>query len=97
MKYVKVLLSAFAAHSIIACTSVPVAQVAQVDPVAPPCATCAPKPFTAIAVTRPHLCNDYPVTYRVQVPEVDERIRMIDRTELASVATLTYQMPACQR
>jgi hypothetical protein len=37
------------------------------------------------------------VTYRVQVPEVDERIRMIDRSELVSLATLTYQMPACQR
>lgn len=97
MKYLKFIMSTFVAHSIIACTSVPVGPVVQVGPVAPPCATCGPKPFTAIAVTRPPLCNDYPVTYRVQVPEVDERIRMIDRTELVSVATLAYQMPACQR
>jgi len=105
MKYLKFLLSTFLAHSIIACTCVPVGPVVKVDPVAPPvappvaspCATCGPKPFTAIAVTRPPLCNDYPVTYRVQVPEVDERIRMIDRSELVSLATLTYQMPACQR
>ena len=92
MKYAKLLLSTIVAHSIAACTFVPVAGVVQVDPVASP-----PKPFTAIAVTRPHFCNDYPVTYRVQVPEVDERTRMIDRSELVSVAALTYQMPACQR
>jgi hypothetical protein len=92
MKYAKLLLSTLAVHSIVACTFVPVAGVVQVDPVAPP-----PKPFTAIAVTRPNFCNDYPVTYRVQVPESDERIRMIDRSELVSVGTLTYQMPACQR
>ena len=42
------------------------------------------KPFTAVAVTRPQLCNDYPVTYRVQVPEADDRIKMVDRTELVS-------------
>jgi hypothetical protein len=92
MKYAKLLLSAIIGHSIVACTFVRVAGVVQVDPVAPP-----PKPFTAIAVTRPHFCNDYPVTYRVQVPETDDKIRMIDRSELVSVATLTYQMPACQR
>ena len=51
------------------------------------------KPFTAVAVTRPQLCNDYPVTYRVQVPEADDRIKMIDRTELVSVGTYGYNYP----
>ena len=57
------------------------------------------KPFTAVAVTRPQLCNDYPVTYRVQVPESDDRIKMIDRTELVSATTNvnTYQPVHCVR
>jgi hypothetical protein len=53
-----------------------------------------PKTFTAVAVTRPQLCNDYPVTYRVQVPEADDRIKMIDRTELVSSTTYVHAYPA---
>ena len=52
-------------------------------PAAPPCADCGPKaPYYAVAVTRPALCNDYPVEYRVQVPETDARIRPIERVVL---------------
>lgn len=50
----------------------------------PTCADCAGKaPYYAVAVTRPALCNDYPVEYRVQVPESDARIRQIDRVVVA--------------
>jgi len=100
-----------AVGSAVACTAVPLeAPKAPIEtptvstrtPMVPqgqalPCATCAPKPFTAVAVTRPPLCNDYPVTYRVQVPEADDRIKMIDRTELVSSATNTYFVPSCSR
>lgn len=48
-----------------------------------PCVDCNAKaPYYATAVTRPALCNDYPVEYRVQVPESDARIRTIDRVVL---------------
>lgn len=53
-------------------------------PIASSCATCKPAPYYATAVTRPGACNDYPVTYRVQIPESDERIRPVDRTQLIS-------------
>lgn len=48
------------------------------------CADCASQPqaYYAVAVTRPALCNDYPVEYRVQVPDTDARIRPIDRIVL---------------
>jgi hypothetical protein len=51
------------------------------------------KPIAAVAVTRPQLCNDYPVTYRVQIPETDDRIKMVDRTELVSSGTYAYSYP----
>lgn len=112
MKYAKLCLAALAAQVVTACSFVPVpggvtpvvVQGEQVvvpggspAAVVAPCSTCGPKPFVAIAVTRPPACNDYPVTYRVQVPEADDRIRMIDRSELVSSAAMAYQVPACQR
>ena len=61
------------------CAQAPVNEKAEAPP-APTCADCAVKaPYYAVAVTRPALCNDYPVEYRVQVPESDTRIRQIDR------------------
>ena len=52
-------------------------------PASQPCVDCGPKaPYYAVAVTRPALCNDYPVEYRVQVPETDARIRPIERVVL---------------
>ncbi|GKQ56339.1 hypothetical protein [Sphaerotilus sulfidivorans] len=58
--------------------------VEQPAPVVSSCATCKPAPYYATAVTRPGACNDYPVTYRVQIPEVDDRIRPVDRSQLVS-------------
>jgi ABC-type Fe3+-hydroxamate transport system substrate-binding protein len=43
------------------------------------CSSCPIDPRYALAVTRPGACNDYPVTYRVQVPEADPRVRSVDR------------------
>ena len=43
------------------------------------CAVCPVEPRYVLAVTRPGACNDYPVTYRVQVPEADPRVRSVDR------------------
>jgi len=30
-------------------------------------------------VTRPGCCNDFPVTYRIQIPDQEDRVRSIDR------------------
>jgi len=64
------------------CAQLPELKSAEKPP-AQPCADCGPKaPYYAVAVTRPALCNDYPVEYRVQVPETDSRIRPIERVVL---------------
>lgn len=52
------------------------------------CATCTSgadcsgcrtvQPVYAYAVTRPAQCNDFPVTYRVQIPDTDSRVRNVD-------------------
>jgi hypothetical protein len=42
--------------------------------------------YYATAVTRPAACNDFPVNYRIQIPEVDERVRPVDRTTLSSIS-----------
>jgi hypothetical protein len=39
-------------------------------------------PYYAVAVSRPESANDYPVEYRVQVPDTDPRIRPIERVIL---------------
>lgn len=64
-----------------------------------PCLTCAAKqqPMPAIAVTRPPMCNDYPVAYRVQTPDTEPRVRAIDRVELVSNGTLTPVTNNCPR
>lgn len=64
-----------------------------------PCLTCAAKqqPMPAIAVTRPPMCNDYPVAYRVQTPETEPRVRAVDRVELVSNGTLTPVTTNCPR
>jgi hypothetical protein len=64
------------------CAQLP-ALKSEAKPAAQPCVDCGPKaPYYAVAVTRPALCNDYPVEYRVQVPETDARIRPIERIVL---------------
>ena len=49
-----------------------------------PCPECntGKQAYYATAVTRPGLCNDYPVEYRVQIPETDARVRPVDRVFL---------------
>lgn len=42
------------------------------------------KPYHALAVTRPPVANDFPVTYRVQVPSVDERVRLLPESIMNS-------------
>jgi len=45
------------------------------------CVNCeASKPYHALALTRPAVANDFPVTYRVQIPSIDERIRLLPET-----------------
>jgi hypothetical protein len=51
--------------------------------------------YYATAVTRPAVCNDFPVDYRVQVPETDERVRPIDRTELSSNMNAAFPSHQC--
>ena len=72
-----------------------------VTPTAPiavlPCATCTVESTYGIAVTRPNPCNDYPVTYRVQMPETDKRVRFVDRPELMSTSTLSVSVNNCGR
>lgn len=36
-------------------------------------------PYYAVAVSRPDRTNDYPVEYRVQVPDTDSRVRVVER------------------
>jgi len=64
---------------LVGCAGVPLKSADQGDKQAD-CPDCGAKPpYYATAVTRPALCNDYPVEYRVQVPETDPRIRPIER------------------
>ncbi len=43
------------------------------------CSACPTESRYALAVTRPGVCNDFPVTYRVQVPDTDPRVRSVER------------------
>jgi|APCry1669192010_1035390.scaffolds.fasta_scaffold46325_1 hypothetical protein len=52
-------------------------------------------PYYATAVTRPAVCNDFPVDYRVQVPETDERVRPLDRTQLSSNTNAAFPTHQC--
>jgi hypothetical protein len=62
----------------------PAVSVAQVIPSASTCVGCKVAPYYAVAVTRPAVCNDYPVSYRVQIPDVDDRVRPVERPQLIS-------------
>ncbi len=62
------------------------------------CTSCGPaQAVPAIAITRPGLCNDYPVAYRVQTPEIEPRVRPVDRVELSSTAITDRSVSVCQR
>ncbi len=77
-----------------ACGSAPVVAVVES---AAPCLNCGSQPYYAYAVTRPPMCNDYPVTYRVQIPEVDERVRAVDRSALYSREGASTVYGGCPR
>ncbi len=64
-------------------------------PAATVCTTCSATPVMGYAITRPALCNDYPVTYRVQMPEVDDRVRQVDRSVLASSGGTASRIANC--
>lgn len=61
------------------------------------CLDCNSKaPHYAVAVTKPAICNDYPVEYRVQIPETDPRTRSVNRVHLPADVNITaYQ--GCQK
>lgn len=62
------------------------------------CVDCGAKPpYYATAVTRPALCNDYPVEYRVQVPESDPRIRPIERVVMGEGSVKTDARACAKR
>ena len=62
------------------------------------CTSCGPaQAVPAIAVTRPGVCNDFPVAYRVQTPEIEPRVRPIDRVELSSNAITNQNVSVCTR
>jgi hypothetical protein len=73
------------------------AVVAAPVPATVPCLNCGAQPYYAYAVSRPPMCNDYPVTYRVQIPETDERIRAVDRSELYSRDGMVTVYGGCPR
>lgn len=93
-KILRVALPLSAAVFMVGCAPLPpaVAPAALV-----PCATCAPEAVYGIAVTRPSPCNDFPVTYRVQMPETDKRVRFVDRPELVSSSTRVSSVASCGR
>ncbi len=64
-------------------------------PAATVCTTCSASPVVGYAITRPALCNDYPVTYRVQMPEVDDRVRLVDRSLLSSSGGTASRIANC--
>jgi len=64
-------------------------------PAATVCTTCSATPVVGYAITRPALCNDYPVTYRVQMPEVDDRVRLVDRSVLSSSGGNAPRIATC--
>jgi hypothetical protein len=53
------------------------------------CLTCV-NPSYARAVSQPSPCNDYPVEYRVQIPEVDKRSRSVDRYVVTNDVSASY-------
>lgn len=73
----------------------PVAVAPAPAPAATVCTTCSATPVVGYAITRPALCNDYPVTYRVQMPEVDDRVRQVDRSLLASSGGTASRIANC--
>lgn len=70
-----------------ACSSV------QLFPPSVPCPNCAAATQINYAVTRPMICNDYPVSYRVLTPDVSGKVHPINTALItnapANIHTLT--------
>lgn len=101
-KFLKTSLAVSGLAMIVGCAPLPpLSPTVSVNPPLPnaviPCASCAPESTYGIAVTRPNPCNDYPVTYRVQMPETDKRVRFVDRPELVSTSTQSSFVNSCGR
>jgi curli biogenesis system outer membrane secretion channel CsgG len=80
-------LALLAAASLGGCTNVPPSPFAGASATdkSAPCATCKSEVSGwSIAVTRPAVCNDYPVSYRVQGAEADVRVRSVERLQIVS-------------
>lgn len=59
------------------------------------CANCPPlEPRVAYAVTRPSPCNDFPVSYRVQVPAEREKILPVDQVTINLVGGMADIRPS---
>lgn len=91
----KLIVSAFFSFLAGACAHIPPEVAAdlplQAPRVAPPvasagttCMNCASEPRVAYAVSTPGPCNDYPVTYRVQVPTERDKVLPVDQIVLRS-------------
>jgi hypothetical protein len=59
------------------------------------CVGCVVDPRVAYAVARPSPCNDFPVTYRVQVPSERGKVLLVDQVTLYSSSGFALtQIPA---
>jgi hypothetical protein len=56
-------------------------------PMLPASGTDGGKPQYALATTQPPVANDFPVTYRVQMPDLEARVRPVQKTTL-SISTM---------
>jgi len=57
------------------------------------CDGCKKPAKVSYAVTRPMVCNDYPVTYRVTSTEAPEKVFNIDKITLENAWTQGYPYP----
>jgi len=97
-KFLKLSLPGCALAMLVGCAPLtPLTQNTPAPAAALPCANCAAEAAYGIAVTRPNACNDYPVTYRVQMPETDKRVRFVDRPTIASTSTQSVSVNSCSR
>lgn len=77
--------------SVSACMQVPLMQYTQES-----CSNCTVvKPQFSYAVAKPLDSNDYPVSYRVQTPEANARIRPVDRTTVIAQTNVHISEAPC--
>ena len=56
----------------------PSAFVTGSSPYAVQCGNCASQPYYSMMLAQPAIASDFPVAYRVQVPEADARLSQIN-------------------